>query len=152
MAIMQRFKLLATQCGEAQSRTRSPRTSPIVTIRRRKSTLRMLLSRSGSHRWDRRSDPLPEKRNEKRKKNERSLVQRQCLKELFVSSPLFEIGRGQRDTKENMKHEDEGKRVDNLIGKVLEGGTGSPRPVWTGLRSRWLLKRAWRPMLVPILE
>lgn len=80
-------------------------------------------------------------------------MQRQSLKELFVSSPPFEVGRGQIDMKENKRDEEgENKGVENLIGKVLEGGSGSPRPNWTGFRSRSLLRRAWRPMLVAIPE
>ncbi|KAF2322569.1 hypothetical protein GH714_019048 [Hevea brasiliensis] len=86
-----KFKLLATQCGVAQSPTRSPRTSPVVHLRRKKTTLRMLLSRSSGsgrrspprherppiHCQPRIAAPLPEKK-------------RDTLKDLFVSSPSFE--------------------------------------------------------------
>ncbi|KAF5727740.1 hypothetical protein HS088_TW22G01437 [Tripterygium wilfordii] len=39
---------MATQCGVASSPKRSPRTSPLVQLHRRKTTLRMLLSRGRS--------------------------------------------------------------------------------------------------------
>ncbi|GFY84787.1 50S ribosomal protein-like protein [Actinidia rufa] len=51
MATLQKFKLLATQCAVAGSPTRSPTTSPVIHLRRRK-TLRMLL---GRNRWRRKT-------------------------------------------------------------------------------------------------
>lgn len=65
------IKLLATQCGEAQSPTRSPRTSTAVHLRqRRKTTLRILLGIRSPRRHEppihhRRSvAPLPERKRD----------------------------------------------------------------------------------------
>ncbi|KAM5567785.1 hypothetical protein ABKV19_015716 [Rosa sericea] len=133
MATLQKFKLLALHCGAAQSPTRSPRTSPLIQLPRRKPSLLMLLSRSGSRRSTRRQDqpapvqPPPERRN--------------SLKDLFVSSPPFE---------ESEKIE---KRQEFGLVVVAGGvGPGSPRPGWTGFRYKSLLRRAWRPVLVTIPE
>ncbi|GLT58185.1 hypothetical protein SLA2020_311000 [Shorea laevis] len=88
MATLQKFKLLATQCGVAQSRTRSPSTSPVVHFPRRKSTLRMLLTRTTSRRRIPNQDCFvatspPEK---KKKKNDDGDTKGRTLKDLFVSS------------------------------------------------------------------
>ncbi|KAL2538059.1 Uncharacterized protein Fot_19450 [Forsythia ovata] len=47
MDALQKFKLLATQCAVAGSPTRSPTTSPIIHLYRRRSAVHMLLSRNG---------------------------------------------------------------------------------------------------------
>lgn len=164
MAALQKFKLLATHCGVTQSPTRSPRTSPVVQLRRRKTTLRMLLTRSAGRRSPRRREtpayqlrlePLPEKRIES---GEKVLAQsRPSLKDLFVSSPPFEGERGRGNFKERSFGGE--NRELGLVSKGIGGGStgwlsgpGSPRPVWTGLRYKSLLRRAWRPVLVTIPE
>ncbi|KAH7516475.1 uncharacterized protein LOC107413337 [Ziziphus jujuba] len=168
MAALQKFKLLATQCGVTQSPTRSPRTSPLVQLRRRKTTLRMLLTRSTGRRSPRRREslayqlrpePLPEKRNERESQSEKVLAPpRPSLKDLFVSSPPFEGERGRDDNFKERGFGGENREL-GLVCKGIYGsstgwqyGPGSPRPVWTGLRYKSLLRRAWRPVLVTIPE
>ncbi|XWS22474.1 hypothetical protein CRYUN_Cryun29cG0038100 [Craigia yunnanensis] len=152
MATLQKFKLLATQCGVTQS----PRTSPVVNFRRPKTTLRMLLTRTSSSKSSTHREMsypqsfvgnLPEK-----KKGNKDLSGR-TLKDLFVSSPLIE-------------EEVDGKVVEEKFGGksevVLEtqynglnglaGEPGSPRPGWIGFRHRIRLRKAWRPMLMTIPE
>ncbi|KAH8483314.1 hypothetical protein POPTR_017G117866v4 [Populus trichocarpa] len=144
MATLQKFKLLATQCAVATP-TQSPTTSPVFHIRRRRKTLRMLLSKKSDARWraprredqsEVEEDPLPEK------------GVRRKLKDLFVSSPPFEQERrgGERGGGEEV----------GLIsggGAALRrgGGVGALRPVAATFRYR-LLRRAWRPVLVTIPE
>ncbi|KAK9934703.1 hypothetical protein M0R45_021837 [Rubus argutus] len=142
MATLQKLKLLALQCGAAQSPTRSPRTSPLIQLRRRKPSLLMLLSRSRSSR--RRDPPAPVQSSP-----ERSLASRHSLKDLFVSSPPFEVS-------EKMRAESEKRQEFGLVVVARGGfggvGPGSPRPGWTGFRYKSLLRRAWRPVLVTIPE
>ncbi|KAI3712945.1 hypothetical protein L1987_71515 [Smallanthus sonchifolius] len=151
MATLQKFKLLATQCAIAGSPTRSPATSPVIRLRRRK-TLRMFLSRGGSRRLppgdeftDRRASDIdsPEIRKD-------GGVRRK-LKDLLVSSPpptrLLEDNGGDGDGGE------EAKRWSVGGGLVVRRGGGSRglRPLSGTLRQR-LLRRAWRPVLVTIPE
>ncbi|PON86965.1 hypothetical protein TorRG33x02_172120 [Trema orientale] len=164
MAALQRFKLLATQCGVAQSPTRSPRTSPVVHLRRRKTTLRMLLGRSrssGCRSPPRRRDSYSAASvaDQFRLLEEKAPAKRNSLKELFVSSPPpLEVGGGggRRNSKEDgesVQVVGNGKEESNGGGLTgLQGGPGSPRPVFMGFRYRSLLRRAWRPMLVSIPE
>ncbi|KAJ9140776.1 hypothetical protein P3X46_031380 [Hevea brasiliensis] len=151
MATLQKFKLLATECGVAQSPTRSPRTSPVVHLRRKKTTLRMLLSRSSGsgrrspprherppiHCQPRIAAPLPEKK-------------RDTLKDLFVSSPSFEDEENKGKVREMIggKCEVFTMRVNGLAGEPAD----SPRQGWIGFRHRSLIRRAWRPILVAIPE
>ncbi|KAJ7000540.1 hypothetical protein D5086_008512 [Populus alba] len=147
MATLHKFKLLATQCAVTATPTQSPTTSPVFHIRRRRKTLRMLLSKNSDvrRRIPRREDeseveedPLPEKRV------------RRKLKDLFVSSPPFE-------EKERRSGERGGGEEVGLISggaaAVRRGGVGGGalRPVAASLRYR-LLRRAWRPVLVTIPE
>ncbi|WCJ24479.1 hypothetical protein M5689_006437 [Euphorbia peplus] len=150
MAALQKFKLLATQCGVAQSPTRSPRTSPVVHLRRKKTTLRMLLTRTyGSGR--RRQDPSPTPHHQ-----QMSILpplpakKRDSLKDLFVSSPPYEAEENKRKVGEMIAGRCEVYRmkVNGLGGDMA----GSPRPGWIGFRHRSLLRRAWRPMLIGIPE
>ncbi|KAE8709324.1 peptide methionine sulfoxide reductase A4 [Hibiscus syriacus] len=163
MASIHRFKLLATQCAVASSPGRSPTTSPVVRLRRRK-TLRMLLNRSSatgrrrSHGDQEESNfdlppppstpPTTSKSDSNAKSNGKK--GRRKLKELFVASPPFE------------ERESSGKRceeeAEDLLpvtvgsGDVLSSrGSGSLRIVTASFRYR-LLRRAWRPMLVTISE
>ncbi|KAJ6936202.1 hypothetical protein NC652_011053 [Populus alba x Populus x berolinensis] len=135
MATLHKFKLLATQCAVTATPTQSPTTSPVFHIRRRRKTLRMLLSKNSDVRQE---DPLPEKRV------------RRKLKDLFVSSPPFE-------EKERRSGERGGGEEVGLISggaaAVRRGGVGGGalRPVAASLRYR-LLRRAWRPVLVTIPE
>ncbi|KAI4357772.1 hypothetical protein L6164_001699 [Bauhinia variegata] len=172
MATLQRFKLLATQCGVAPSPTRSPRTSPLVQLRRRKTTLRMLFSRSTSLRLSRRRDspsPLqlkhlldsPEEEEDKKKKEKeksKDYVQRNSLKELFVSSPPKEE-EGEGEISEIHNATEFGSAATGTGSIALGGsvswrdGSGSPKPGWTvGFRCRSLLRKTWRPMLLTIPE
>ncbi|XP_065855080.1 uncharacterized protein [Euphorbia lathyris] len=145
MAALQKFKLLATQCGVAQSPTRSPRTSPLVHLRRKKTTLRMLLTRTygSGRRSPRRQDSSPIHSILPPKK-------RDSLKDLFVSSPPFEVEENKRKLGEMISAKCEVYRMRvNGLGAEL---SGSPRPGWIGFRYRSLIRRAWRPMLIGIPE
>ncbi|XP_020224204.2 uncharacterized protein LOC109806241, partial [Cajanus cajan] len=73
---MHKFKFLATQCAVAGSPTRSPTTSPVIHLRRRK-TLRMFLARRRFHPPPKEPPPIPHSESRVRHK----------LKDLFVSSP-----------------------------------------------------------------
>ncbi|CAJ1843521.1 unnamed protein product [Sphenostylis stenocarpa] len=152
---MHKFKFLATQCAVAGSPTRSPTTSPVIHLRRRK-TLRMFLARRRFHPPAQDPPPLPDS-SEARVRHK--------LKDLFVSSPppplnddktIFHQQQQQRQRKEEEDQRDE------LIPSPSVGlrlRTGSPfrrsaaalRPVSSVFRYR-LLRRAWRPVLVTIPE
>ncbi|XVF71591.1 hypothetical protein PTKIN_Ptkin12aG0050700 [Pterospermum kingtungense] len=161
MATLHKFKILATQCAVASSPGRSPTTSPVVHLRRRK-TLRMLFNRSSAserHRFHRRHDhdnfdlpppPPPPTSNADGKKNSNGKKGRRKLKELFVASPPFE----ERDSNDKSCEEE----AENLLPVSVSTndefsgrGSGSLRPVTASFRYR-LLRRAWRPMLVTIPE
>ncbi|KAI4313892.1 hypothetical protein L6164_026838 [Bauhinia variegata] len=169
MATLQKFKLFATHCGVAPSPTRSPRTSPLVQLPRRKNTLRMLFSRSTSLRLPRRRDsPLQlkhlldssEEEDEKKEKEKgKDLAQRNSLKELFVSSPpKEEQGKGEISdihiATELGPAATETVSIAALGGPVSwRDGPGSLTSGWTGgFRCRSLLRKAWRPMLLTIPE
>lgn len=153
MASLQKFKLLATQCGVAPSPTRSPRTSPVVHLRRRKTTLRMLLSRTTGRRPPRREEspaqpvlPLNHSAQKEKEKNLTVAPERFTLKDLFVSSPPLE------ETKERTVGP---IRSSGTLGGGLDNwkaGQEWSRPVRTGFRSKLLLRRAWRPVLITIAE
>ncbi|KAK2986781.1 hypothetical protein RJ640_011006 [Escallonia rubra] len=142
MATLQKFKLLATQCAVAGSPSRSPSSSPVVRLRRRK-TLRMLLSRG------RRFPPSPDRRGGARDSAPevgKELVVRQKLKDLLVLSPppLEERGSGKEGSVR------EGNSPGTGCAGGLVGRRGSPRslrPLSATFRQR-LLRRAWRPVLV----
>ncbi|XP_061368182.1 uncharacterized protein LOC133311191 [Gastrolobium bilobum] len=143
MATLQKFKLLSMQCGVSQSPTRSPRTSPLVQLRRRKTTLRMLLSWSAAgRRSPRRREPALQRERLLEKKGG-DLVRRHSLKDLFVTAPP-----GEEDITNEEIH-----RVANADLAGSGYGPGSPRPGWKGFRSRPLVsKKAWRPVLLAIAE
>ncbi|KAK3189309.1 hypothetical protein Dsin_028870 [Dipteronia sinensis] len=154
MAALQKFKILATQCGVTQSPTRSPRTSPLVQLPRKKTTLRMLLTRNTSRRstvplpMPARKDP-PVEREIGGDSNEKKRDTSHKLKDLFVSSTTsFE-------EEEDKIGDRTGTEVVLMTSRkfiVLGGEPGSARPAgWVGFRHR-LLRKAWRPMLVAIPE
>ncbi|XVF02226.1 hypothetical protein REPUB_Repub04eG0157600 [Reevesia pubescens] len=159
MATLQKFKLLATQCGVTQSPTRSPRTSPVVNFCRPKTTLRMLLTRSSSRKSSSTCREMPYPQSfvgnlPEKKKGDKDLSGR-TLKDLFVSSPSLE----EEDDDEGkvVKEKFGGKSEVDLETKLsglngLGGEPGSPRPGWIGFRHRMLLRRAWRPMLMTLPE
>lgn len=160
---MQKFKLLATQCAVVGSPTRSPTTSPVIHIRRRK-TLRMLLGRGSGgsnaavfhrqhHSPDNRRRNNNSGGNDNAGNKESNLGARLKLKDLFVSSP---------PPARKVREEEEGQRLlpaaadgDSAGGLAIarragDGGRGL-RPLSATLRQR-LLRRAWRPVLVGIPE
>ncbi|KAI8017045.1 hypothetical protein LOK49_LG04G03261 [Camellia lanceoleosa] len=161
MATLQKFKFLASQCAVAGSPTRSPTTSPVIHLRRRK-TLRMLLSRAGSGTGRRlpRSEESPDrKRNsaaaDPSEKNKELAVVSHKLKDFFLSSPTLE----ERATE---KIRDVGEEFSAETAVAAGGGGGggvagrrvgqrSLRPLSAAFRQR-LLRRAWRPVLVSIPE
>ncbi|XP_038875200.1 uncharacterized protein LOC120067717 [Benincasa hispida] len=151
MASLLKFKLLPTHCGVAQSPTLSPRTSPLVHLRRRKTTLRMLLTRNSGRRSPHRR-ALPEKKRDDHKELSRS----NTLKDLFVSSPPYVATDGDihetavaaptRDATTVCKEKEDGE-----VGSA-GWNPGSPRPGWTGFRYKYLLRKTWRPVLAGIPE
>lgn len=143
MATLHKFKLLATQCSIPNSPTRSPTTSPIINLRRRK-TLRMLLTRSGTDVC--RRLPPPPSSNEKadspdKTTNNNTTVKNNKLKDLFVSSS---------STASPPRSEEMSGRVGDESG-WRSGGARAIRPWSVALRQR-LLRKAWRPVLVTIHE
>ncbi|MBA0556696.1 hypothetical protein Golob_026776 [Gossypium lobatum] len=156
MTTLQKFKLLATQCGVTQSPTRSPRTSPLLNFRRPKTTLRMLLTRSGSRKSSScREMSYPQSFfgiSGEKKKGDKDLSGR-TLKDLFVSSG----GEYEEDQGKVAKEKFGGKgevEVATKLGGVngLGGEAGSGRAGWIGFRHRMVLRKAWRPMLQTIPE
>ncbi|KAI3747782.1 hypothetical protein L6452_10433 [Arctium lappa] len=155
MATMQKFKMLATQCAVAGSPTRSPSTSPVIHLRRRK-TLRMLLSRGGGGGGGTRRLPPTKEFVDRRgsdvdsSEDEKDSGARRKLKDLFVSSspppppPLEESGRDGGEETDRWSGDDA-----DLIGR--RGGSRGLRALPGTLRQR-LLRRAWRPVLVTIPE
>ncbi|CAH1437313.1 unnamed protein product [Lactuca virosa] len=151
MATLQKFKMLATQCAVAGSPTRSPSSSPVIHLRRRK-TLRMLLSRGGGETT--RRLPPPDEFVDRRGSDVDSSSEdgkdngaRRKLKDLFVSSsvsPPLDDG-GREGGEETNRWSGDG----DLIGR--RGGSRRFRHLPGTLRQR-LLRRAWRPVLVTIPE
>ncbi|KAK4367966.1 hypothetical protein RND71_011758 [Anisodus tanguticus] len=144
MATLQKFKLLATQCAVAGSPTRSPTTSPVIHLRRRK-TLRMLLSRSGggsARRLPRREVCSPDRlvRDRDSPEKGKELVVSHKLKDLFVSSP--------ENTRQGILPATSGAGGGSAARRI---GIRSLRPLSATFRQR-LLRRAWRPVLVSIPE
>ncbi|PKI31541.1 uncharacterized protein LOC116210281 [Punica granatum] len=147
MATLQKFKMFATQCGVAQSPTRSPRTSPLVHMGRpQKTTLRMLLGRRrrGSDERQFLVGPVPCLE----KKKERSPAGGHKLKDLFGSHPNEEEGEEELGGK--CKERNEGFPL--AIGIGGAAGGDMPRRGFVGMRYRALLKRGWRPVLETIPE
>ncbi|CAH8357168.1 unnamed protein product [Eruca vesicaria subsp. sativa] len=150
MATLQRFKFLATQCEVPQSPTRtpSPRTSPLVQFRRKKTTLKMLLSLIPQSRRD---QPLIHKARSLAADKD---VAGRKLRDLFVSSSDVE-----EEDEEEEKERPKGKTKEEVLAAMaakvnaaasLESESGAA-PVWFGFSKR-LLQRAWRPKLGTIPE
>ncbi|XP_057809074.1 uncharacterized protein LOC131023545 [Salvia miltiorrhiza] len=139
MATLQKFKFLATQCAVAASPTKSPTTSPVIHLRRRK-TLRMLLGRGGRRLPQRCDDASPDRSDEERSP-EKSVSHK--LKDLFVSSPPSFSERASENAGERL--------LPAGGGGGRRGGARSLRPLSATFRQR-LLRRAWRPALVAIPE
>ncbi|KAL1295941.1 hypothetical protein HN51_056745 [Arachis hypogaea] len=152
MAALHKFKLFASHCGVAQSPTQSPRASPLVQLRRPKTTLRTLLSLSLSRSPRPQEPPLLQDHVSLEKQSKDLMMRRHSLKDLFVSSPPRE--------------EADRATAATLLGSVGVGsmglsgpgpwrdGPGSSSSVWRGFRCRSLLKRKanWRPLLLTIPE
>ncbi|KAL2522183.1 50S ribosomal protein-related [Forsythia ovata] len=141
MATLQKFELLATECAVSRSPTRSPTTSPLIHLRRRK-TLLMLFSQGDGRKlpekhddWssDQRGDRNPGRSPEKRKMQ---LVSHNKLKDLFASSPPAFDERVSENVRQGS--------LPPAGGVVRRGGARS--------RRRGLRRRAWRPVLVTIPE
>ncbi|XP_016196365.1 uncharacterized protein LOC107637468 [Arachis ipaensis] len=152
MPNLHKFKLLATQCSVAGSPTRSPTTSPVIHLRRRK-TLRMLLTRPTQ-------DPPDTTTTTTRVRHK--------LKDLFVSSPSPPPAENTAAAKSCRELEQQQQLHHHEQDGFVSGGSafgvrfrsGSPlrrssgaalRPITSAFRYR-LLRRAWRPMLVTIPE
>ncbi|CAN4083183.1 unnamed protein product [Withania somnifera] len=148
MATLQKFKLLATQCAVAGSPTRSPTTSPVIHLRRRK-TLRMLLTRGGSgRRLTRREVCSPDPHRDSPEKGKEMVVSHK-LKDLFVSSPPSFDQSLSENTRNGLPPAasvagDDGSSVRRISLRSL-------RPLSATFRQR-LLRRAWRPILGSIPE
>ncbi|KAL2457632.1 50S ribosomal protein-related [Forsythia ovata] len=152
MATLQKFKLLATQCAVSGSPTRSPTTSPVIHLRRRK-TLRMLLSRNGGGGGEgRRLPPRPgDDSSDGRRSNDgddsqekgKDTVVSHKLRDLFVSSPPPFEERTSGNSREGISP------AAGMDGR--RGGTRPLRPLSATFRQR-LLRRAWRPVLGAIPE
>ncbi|XP_010511833.1 PREDICTED: uncharacterized protein LOC104787880 [Camelina sativa] len=148
MATLQKF--LGTQCGvAAQSPTRSPspRTSPLVQLRRKKTTLKILLSLASPSR--REQQPLIHH-------NHKDVAGRK-LKDLFVSSSS-----GEKEEEEEVELEErrKGKTKEEVLAAMaarlnaaasLQCESTDTTPAWFGFSKR-LLQRAWRPKLGTIPE
>ncbi|KAJ4959916.1 hypothetical protein NE237_019826 [Protea cynaroides] len=162
MATLQKFKFLATQCAIAGSPTRSPSTSPVIHLRRRK-TLRMLLSRAGSsgRRWPRREESLNQQGivSDSHPKEKSKELLSHTLKDLFISSPPLEEVRQENlinKATEKIRDGDMETSPSSIINRVDGFGArrytfGSPRPLTAAYRHR-LLRKAWRPVLIGIPE
>ncbi|KZV33253.1 hypothetical protein F511_41827 [Dorcoceras hygrometricum] len=158
MSTMQKFKLLATQCAVAASPTRSPASSPVIHLRRRK-TLRMLLGRAGGiggrrrlHRGEM-SSPGSEGSSDEGSSPEEGAAElsvRQKLKDLFVSSPPGFGGRVPENMRDGFTQSDGGGGGGSGDGVRLHVAR-MLRPITATFRQR-LLRRAWRPVLVAIPE
>ncbi|XP_042503032.1 uncharacterized protein LOC122080183 [Macadamia integrifolia] len=149
MATLQKFKLLATQCAIAGSPTRSPTTSPIIHLRRRK-TLRMLLSRtSGSGRRLFRREELPDRQEVVPDSHP---PESRTLKDLFISSP---------PPQELQRQDNLNKATEKIGGGDMEafpssiinrGDTSMARRFSIGSYRYRLSRRVWRPILIAIPE
>ncbi|XP_004492961.1 uncharacterized protein [Cicer arietinum] len=156
MPNLHKFKLLASQCAVAGSPTRSPTTSPVIHLRRRK-TLRMFLTRPHDRR---RFHPPPLDPPES---SSDEVKVRHKLKDLFVSSPSPPPTLQDEKNSFQQQHQQHDLKDGLLSGSTVgvRFRTGSPfrrastvsalRPISSAFRYR-LLRRAWRPVLFTIPE
>lgn len=154
MATLQKFKLLATQCAVIGSPSRSPTTSPVIHLRRRK-TLRMLLGRTDRRRFQPpQSSPSRRDVREAPPVTARDLRVKHKLKDLFVSSPPpVEGGASPKrsEIRDRLLVEARSDGAESGALTVRRGGNGPVRTLSAALRCR-LLRKAWRPVLVTIPE
>ncbi|KAF7811285.1 proline-, glutamic acid- and leucine-rich protein 1-like [Senna tora] len=153
MATLHKFKLLATQCAVAGSPSRSPTTSPVIHLRRRK-TLRMFLSRPDRRRFARRDDS-----SEIRDRDPRpEMTEKEVRVRRKPTTPLDD----DKKCKDEERREQDGLLLPAMASSSLgsrfrtgsafrRGGSAALRPVSSAFRYRFL-KRAWRPVLVTIPE
>ncbi|KNA11481.1 hypothetical protein SOVF_134780 [Spinacia oleracea] len=165
MATLQKFKLLATQCAVIGSPTRSPTTSPVIHIRRRK-TLRMLLGGRGNtsdfnrrfiHHGNRRVESPDRQKIADRKSagDKENLGVRLKLKDLFVSSSPSPTKVPEQEDQQRLLPATGSSSVVVGGGAIVAArrfGSGGVRPFSATLRQRLLMRRAWRPVLVAIPE
>ncbi|KZV42237.1 hypothetical protein F511_13336 [Dorcoceras hygrometricum] len=148
MAALQKFKLFATHCAVSGSPTRSPTTSPVIHLRRKK-TLRMLLGRAaGGRRLQDEGSPDHHRRDSQSSDEGSSSEKaaRNKLKDLFVSSPPALGERASENVRERLLTTSSASD-----GGVRGTGYRSLRPLSATFRQR-LMRRAWRPVLVAIPE
>ncbi|XP_058088158.1 uncharacterized protein LOC131235069 [Magnolia sinica] len=148
MATLQKFKVLATRCALSSSPSQSPNTSPAFQIRRR-TTLRKLLGRGGNRRFVRRGGEPPDRDRQKIVTDpaEKKALLSHTLKDLFVSSPpLDDIGG-------NCTERESGGRMLGFEGGFVSrrNGAVTGRGMSGAFRYR-MLRKVWRPVLVPIPE
>ncbi|PIA33383.1 hypothetical protein AQUCO_04100069v1 [Aquilegia coerulea] len=141
--VLAKFKFLATQCAVAGSPTRSPTTSPVFQLRRRK-TLRMFLTRS---------DQKVEEEVDSSSSSEKNSLISKKLKDLFVSSPP--LNDEKRSSRDDDYDDSSSSRQVLLIERVRRSinrrsGSGN-RHLSAAFRYR-LLRRPWRPVLFTIPE
>ncbi|KAK4765991.1 hypothetical protein SAY87_007633 [Trapa incisa] len=160
MGSLQKVKQFTTSCTISSSPTRSPSTSPVVHIRRRRrKTLRMLLNHSDERRKFRLNYPESRVAREEGSQERAAatvacgLRSRRKLKDLLMSSPSPPLGEG-------TESDDGGEAAGPLMPEIATSDgsisirrryTGSLRTASGPFRYR-LLRRAWRPVLGPIPE
>ncbi|GKV47336.1 hypothetical protein SLEP1_g54242 [Rubroshorea leprosula] len=114
-----------------------PSTSPVVHFLRRKSTLRMLLTRTTSRRGVPNQDCFvaTSPSEKKKKKNDDRDTKGRTLKDLLVSSPS---PCGEDEDKSKVFNGKTGGRSEVLPdnSKGLDVGSGSPRTGWVGIRAQ----------------
>ncbi|KAK4792532.1 hypothetical protein SAY86_022967 [Trapa natans] len=147
MATLQKFKLFAMQCGVGPSPTQSPRTSPLVHMggRPQKSTLRMLLTRGRRRGSDERQFLADAALYVEKKGRNTPAAGGRSLKDLFSSHPVGGQGEQEEDA-------GDGEMRSEVLPLAIGIGGDSPRRGFMGLKTRALLRKAWRPVLEVIPE
>ncbi|XP_057436525.1 uncharacterized protein LOC130728953 [Lotus japonicus] len=166
MPTLHKFKLLATQCAIAGSPTRSPTTSPVIHLRRRK-TLRMFLARPQDRRRFHHPPPLDPPETTTTATDEAKV--RHKLKDLFISSPSPPPQDNNNNTtttttssfKQQQRPDQHDEEILPSSAISVRFRSRSPlrrsvaaaalRPVTSAFRYK-LLRRAWRPVLFTIPE
>ncbi|KAI4346906.1 hypothetical protein L6164_007769 [Bauhinia variegata] len=151
MATLHKFKLLATHCAVvAGSPTRSPTTSPVIHLRRRK-TLQMFLARPDRRRFHHRDESDHIADDDPPKVDRKEARVRRKLKDLFVSSPPLEDKNEEKQEHEGLLPAVASSGRFRPGSALRRGGAAALRPVSSAFRYRFL-RRAWRPVLVTIPE